>query len=296
MSNISRSFASAYLRILDYPWVVIASLVALLVGAAFMTTRFSFDASSDTLVVEGDPDLAAYLDVAESFRGNDFLLLTFTPLEGDALNEENLATLASLAEAMAEVPGVTGVFSVLDIPLLKSPPIPLTEIANGFLTLRSPEVDRDLAREELSTSPLFKELLITTDGRTTAMRVDLAADLDLLEIERERTRLRELANPSAEDQVALATIQEDYRQAREQYLADRDRLIAEIRTTRAAFSDFGVLHLGGVPMIAADMIAFVKNDLIYFGISVLALLMVALYGFFRNWRWVVLPIVGSAMT
>ena len=86
---------------------------------------------------------------------------------------------------------------------------------------------------------------------------------------------------SAEDQAALAIIEEDYRQVREQYLVDRDRLIAEIRTTRAAFSDLGVLHLGGVPMIAADMIAFVKNDLIYFGISVLALLMVSLYGFFR---------------
>ena len=296
MSNVSGSFATAYLRLLDYPWLVIASLVFVLVGAAFMTTRFSFDASSDTLVVEGDPDLAAYLDVAESFRGNDFLLLTFTPHQGEALNEENLATLSNLADAMAAVPGVTGVFSVLDIPLLKSPPMPFTEFANGFLTLRSPEVDRELARAELSTSPLFRELLITVDGRTTAMRVDLAADLELQTIERERTRLRELIDPSAEDLAALATIDEDYRQVREQYLVDRDRLIAEIRTTRAAFSDFGVLHLGGVPMIAADMIAFVKNDLIYFGISVLALLMISLYGFFRNLRWVVLPIIGSCLT
>ncbi len=296
MSNISRSFATAYLRLLDYPWLVIASLAVVLAGAAFMTTRFSFDASSDTLVVQGDPDLAAYLDVAESFPGDDFLLLTFTPHQGEALNEDNLATLSSLAQAMLAVPGVTGVFSVLDIPLLKSPPIPLTEIANGFLTLRSPEVDRQLAREELSSSPLFKELLITADGRTTAMRLDLAPDIELRAIERERTRLRRLSDASAEDRIALAALEEDYRQVREHYLVDRDRLIAEIRATRAQYAEFGVLHLGGVPMIAADMIAFVKNDLIYFGISVLALLMISLYGFFRNWRWVVLPIVGSAVT
>lgn len=291
-----RLLSRSYLALLDWPWLVLGGLAALLILAALATTRFSFDASSDTLVVQGDPDLAAYLDVSESFRGDDFLLLTFTPNTGAALAEENLELLATLAERMLTVPGVKSVFSVLDIPLLKSPPIPLTEIAEGFLTLRSPGVDRELAREELSTSPLFKELLITADGRTTAMRLDLAPDLELRELEQARNELRALDSPSQAQQAALVTAEDEHRRARARYLVERDRLIADIRTARNEFTQFGVLYLGGVPMIAADMIAFVKNDLIYFGISVLALVMFSLYGFFRNWRWVVLPIVGGALT
>ncbi|MCZ6852934.1 MAG: MMPL family transporter [Gammaproteobacteria bacterium] len=296
MLKLRRLSTRAYGVLLDSPRLVLGVLAGLLVVAAFETTRFSFDASSDTLVVQGDPDLAAYLDVAESFRGDDFLLLTFTPHTGAALAEENLSILTALAARMLSIRGVTSVFSVLDAPLLKSPPIPLTEIAEGFLTLRSPDVDRQLAREELSTSPLFKELLITTDGRTTAMRLDLAADLDMREVEQERNRLRALTSPSQPQLAELERTEDEYRRVRARYLLDRDRLIADIRTARNEFTEFGVLYLGGVPMIAADMIAFVKNDLIYFGISVLALVMFSLYGFFRNWRWVVLPIAGGALT
>ena len=255
-----------YLRVLKFPKLILGVLGVLAALAVFFGARFSFDASSDTLVVKGDPDLAAYDRVAETFGGDDFLLLTFSPAEGRALDPENLATVQELQDRLEDVEGVGSVFSILDVPLLRSPPVPLAELARGFVTLRSDNADLELARAELRDSPVFSRLLITPDGETTAMRVDLA-----------------LVVPApGEDRAG--------------YLQRRDRLIAEVRAVRDGFSDRGVLYIGGVPMIAADMIAFVKADLAVFGGAVLALMMLGLFAFFRSLRWVVLPIATSALT
>ena len=57
MLKLRRLSTRAYGVLLDSPWLVLGVLAGLLVVAAFETTRFSFDASSDTLVVQGDPKL-----------------------------------------------------------------------------------------------------------------------------------------------------------------------------------------------------------------------------------------------
>ena len=145
--------------------------------------------------------------------------------------------------------------------------MPLDELAEGFRTLQSPDTDRALAVEELSGSPFFRELLISADGRTAALRVEL---IPLPVLERENTA------------------------ERRRQLAERAALIEAVRGVRAEFSDRATLHLGGVPMIAADMIAFVKSDLAVFGGLVLVLVMAVLYAAFRQLRWVVLPLGAAA--
>ncbi len=287
---------TTYLRALNYPRTLLTLVALLLVVAGACGTRFSFDASSDTLVVEGDPDLATYLRIAETFGGDEFLLLTFTPRDGDALDPANLATLRALQQEIAALEGVGSVFSILDAPLLKSPPVPLAELARGFRTLESADVDRPSAREELKESPVFGGLLITADARTTAMRVDISLDRELLVLDEERARLRSQAERSAAEVKRLAELEVARETLREAYVNGRERLIGQIRDVRDRYADRGVLHLGGVPMIAADMIAFVKSDLVVFGGSVVVIVMVTLYGFFRRLRWVLLPVVTSAVT
>lgn len=251
-----------YLRALEFPKLILAVLGLLLAVAMVFAPRFSFDASSDTLVVKGDPDLAAYERVSRTFGGDEFLLVTFTPNAGMALDRDNLAHLRQMQSELETLEGVGSVFSVLDAPLLRSPPMPLAELADGFLTLESDGVDLELARVELRSSPIFSRLLITPDGNTTGIRVQLA----LAEVDRAA------------------------------YIARRDSLIAEVRAIRDAFSDRGVIYIGGVPMIAADMIAFVKADLAVFGGAVLVIVMISLYAFFRSARWVFLPIANSLLT
>ena len=288
--------AGWYAALLDRPRLLLTFIVAICVLAGYYSTRFSFDASSETLVVDGDPDLAAYRLVAERFGGDEFLLLTFEPRSGDALAPANLKYLRNIVDDVKQVPGVRGVFSVLDAPLLKSPRVPLDELADGYLTLESPGADAALAFEELSSSPLFKELLISRDGRASAMRIDLEPNRRLTEVTEERERLRQLTAPSGAEAEQLAGLNEEYRALRAAFLADRAAMVATMRKLVERHSSEGLIHLGGVPMIAADMIAFVKNDMAVFGGTVVVLIMAALYAFFRRLRWVALPLLASGIT
>ena len=260
---------AAYNALLRRPWLLLALVIGLTLLAIPGAVQFRFDASSETLVVENDPDLLAYERIARTFTGDDFLLLTFEPDDGNPFTRANLDTLDRLTRSLTSIEGISGTFSALDIPLLQSPPVPISELTQGFRTLRNPDVPLDLAAQELSGSPLFRELLVSRDGHGTAIQILLDA-------------------PAADT--------ESTPQARERYLAQRATLIADVRLVQESFADQGTLYLGGVPMIAADMISYVRSDLEVFGASVILLMMLALWIFFRRLRWVLLPLLTSAIT
>ena len=52
------------------------------------------------------------------------------------------------------------------------------------------------------------------------------------------------------------------------------------------------IHLGGIPMIADDMMSFIKSDIIVFGIGVFIFIIFTLWFIFRNIRWVAMPLIG----
>jgi predicted RND superfamily exporter protein len=278
---------------LGFPKLLLAALCVGVLVAGYFAARFSFDASSDTLVVENDPDLLVYQEIASVFAGDEFLLLTFSPLSGDPLDDTNLGYLAELQASLEEVDGVASVFSVLDVPLLQSPPVPLSEMADGFKTLGSPGVDKALARSELLASPLFRELLITSDAATTAMRVNLVEDQALKAVSIARESVRAALPPGAPEREH---VERRYAEVRVAFLENRDELIGQIRAVRDSFKDRGVAYIGGLPMIASDMIAFVKTDLVVFGGTVVVLIMGALYLFFHQARWVFVPVASCAIT
>lgn len=273
MNSARSAWQQGYAGLLRKPWILLALIVAIVLLGIPGAMSFRFDASSETLVVEDDPDLLAYERVASKFTGDDFLLMTFEPAAGDPFSRANLATLDRLTEALANIEGVQGTFSALDIPLLKSPPVPISELSLGFKTLRDPGVPLGLAKAELTNSPLFRELLISLDGRATAIQILLDA-----------------VAPASSEAAGDAATQ------REVFLAQRAALIDAVRTVQTRFADEGLLYLGGVPMIAADMIGYVRSDLEVFGLSVVLLMMLALWLFFRRVRWVLLPLLTSAIT
>ncbi|MEQ8231781.1 MAG: MMPL family transporter, partial [Gammaproteobacteria bacterium] len=79
-------------------------------------------------------------------------------------------------------------------------------------------------------------------------------------------------------------------QAKEEAERATHRAIEEIRTVMDKYDDAGTrLYLGGVPMIADDMVTYIGNDLVVFGTGVFVFLVVMLTLIFREARWVVLP-------
>ncbi len=254
---------------------------------------FTFDASADTLVVEGDPDLAFYEKVLSRFGGAEFMLMTLTPDDGDLLSKETLELVATLKEELIRIEGVSGVLSLLDAPLLKSPPVPVTELATGFKQLNSPGVDLELARTELLSSPLFRDLLISADGRSTALRIDLVDERELRMLREERNRLRKNASSRTPE---LAQAERNYADVRADFLQRRVSLVEDIRRVRDRYLDSATIYIGGVPMIASDMIEFIKDDIAVFGVVMVIVMLLVLCWFFRQAVWVVLPLASAVLT
>ncbi|MBI1363741.1 MAG: MMPL family transporter [Proteobacteria bacterium] len=296
MLAIQRLIARAYSWCLVHPVGVLLALLIVLSACVYHSRGFYYDASADTLVAENDPELRYYRKVSKNFGGEDFLFLTYTPKNKPLFTRDVLNDVEAVIAKLKAIDGVQSVDSMLDAPLLKSPPMPIQDLAKNFHTLRSNDVDLDAARVELSTSPLFKNLLVSADAKTTTLRINLAPDAKLAAISQRRQALRALEHPGVEEQAELDDINTRYREIYAASMKNFDRVLEEIRAVGSSFADKATIHLGGVPMIAADMIGYIKRDVILFGGSSLLLMIGALYIFFRNIRWVMLPVLVTMAT
>jgi uncharacterized protein len=277
-------------------------LALLLLGAVLLAAlgaqQFRIDASSDALVVETDPALATWRAMNARYGSGEFLVVTYEP-DTPLFETPALTALAKLVEALRAVEGVEAVQSLLDVPLLKSPPVPLDALSEGVRTLRDPTTDRTLAQKELLESPLFRNLLLSPDGQTTALQVTLSPDhtYETLLGERQRWLLeaqnRRLTPEEERARSAAVAALEAYKP---QAAARQGALVAAVRDIVAQYRSSATLHLAGVPMIADDMLRFVRSDLERFGLGVLGLLVATLAYFFRSLRWVVLPLANAALT
>lgn len=271
-------------------------IIAFCTLAGYYSKQFTFDASADTLVAEGDPDLLYYRQIVNYFGEEDYLYLTYMPIYDDLLSKEVINKIDLLNRQLLRIEGIESVDSIVDAPLLKSPPMPLSELATGFRTLKSEDVNLKMAHQELTTSPLFKNLLISEDGKTALIRLKLKADEELQSLTMQRDILRTKEVLSENDEKRLQNIENNYRVAKESFLRGRNQVLSEVREIRDNLKSEAIVHLGGVTLVASDMIRFVKNDITTFGASVLGLIIVMLFAFFRRLRWVFIPIATTAIT
>jgi predicted RND superfamily exporter protein len=279
------------------PLTILAIFVMAIGIAVYHGQDFALDASSDTLLDQNDPELQYYLSSRERFIGaEDFLVLTYTPNNGSIFTPGSLQQLARLQQRLEKVTGVASVYSILDAPLLKSPPMSIADLENGFRTLNSTDVDLVQARQELSNSPIFSNLIISSDGNTSALRVELMQDQQLLGARKRRDTLRQAAMQGNANNQEVSQVEADYRDIRDGFLKRRSTLLAEVGSIQDEFGNNAILHLGGVPSIANDIIEYVKSDLVVFSSSILLLIMLMLYMFFRRLRFVVIPTVASAIS
>ncbi|MEE9608014.1 MAG: MMPL family transporter, partial [Myxococcota bacterium] len=187
------------------------------------------------------------------------------------------------------------VVTILDVPLVASADLPIAELAQGVPTLEGGTIALKHAREELSTSPVYRDLVLSRDSRTTALLVNAKTDEDYLSLLEERNELlikRGAAGLSPEDQARFERVSTRYDVARAELAERRHAEIAELRAVIADHRDGATLHLGGVSMIADDMVTFVRRDLVAFGSGVLVFIVVLLTVIFRSVRWVLLPLLS----
>ncbi len=278
-------------------WVLLV-FVAVLIGLAKFAGNFRLDASSDSLVLENDQSLKYFREVVSKYSAADLLIVTYSP-KADLFDDTTLNDLSALREKILTLDMVAGVASILDVPLTQSPPVTLAELASAPQTLLDERTDRSLARAEFRNSELFRNLLVSDDLSTTAIAVSLEADDELTRLLNRRNELREFraaktATPEQLSELKTVTLQH---QAQAQVFGERQAtLVAQMRDLIDQHRDQAKLFLGGVPMIAADSVSFIEGDVVVFGSSALLVIIIILAVAFRQFGWVVMPLLNCVAT
>ena len=287
--------AELYNRIvLGRPKTVLAVLAGIFLCSIYYVKNFDLDASADSLLLENDKALQSFRKISSRYETRDYVFVVFIP-NGDLFADDSLNTIKGMRNEFRDLAAIESVESLIDVPLVKVGSGKLSEVADNYKTLESPGVDRDKARQELINSPIFNELIISKDGTTTALQLNLREAPEYTEIKRERNRLlikKYSSDFTDQDRIKLEQINTAYFAAKDKADGQIHNTIATIRTIMDKYRSHGKLYLGGVPMIADDMITYVKNDLMDFGIGVFIFLVGMLTIIFRKVRWVVLPLLS----
>ena len=291
-SPVTRFYSSL---VFTKPYLVIAILLLLVGFFGWQTQNFRLDASADSLLLEDDPDLEFSREINVRYGIREAVTIAYTPTV-DLFSRGELNKLGELRDELLAINRVESVDSILNVPIFED--TPLTGISEDYLTLSDQDIDLVSAREEVTSSPVFRNAVISPDGKTAGMLVSFAIDETARDLIGRRTELRNKARGaelSVDEVNELAQIESDYA-IHSVLAADRQHeIISVVRATLERYREDAQIYLGGAPMIADDLVTFVQGDLSSFSFAVVLLIIFALGLIFRKVRWVALPLACCAV-
>jgi len=167
--------------ILKSPKSIFVILIIALLNFGYFSKDFRLDASSETLLIEGDPDLEYLREITDRYGSKEFLILTYTPNEG-MVTDSSINNLLSLKYKIQSLDWVHSVITLLDIPLLSNSDAPLQERLEGFKTLKDEDVDKQRGFKEILESPVFRNFVISKNGKTSGIIVNIKQNPTLEDI------------------------------------------------------------------------------------------------------------------
>ena len=282
------------------------SLALALILCAFLSAfvpKLAIDASTQTLLLENDKDLELWRDITKRYKIPNTLVIAYTP-NSDLLSESSISTLAALSKDLAQIKGVKSVFSMLDAPLLLSSGLKFSDLLGTIPTLKDSNASKEAIKAEFLSSPFYKNSLVSSDFKTTALLLTLEPNPGYNEFIASITALENTLK-NAQNNATAKTLLKEQRAA---FKAYRDELriaeheqITQIRQVIAKYNQnsqsriphqasSSQLFLGGINMIADDMIAFVRSDLATYGLATLLLCSLCLFVYYLQLRYVFLAI------
>lgn len=292
LSSVYRSL------IISHPLATLITIILLTLLAVIGLPNFKLDASADSLTLENDSDIDYFREINKRYQHGDFLVVTYTP-EEDLFSDHSIAVMQQLRDELAAVQGVENVVSMVDVPLLYSPRRSLAEQKESTRTLLTEGVDREMVRQEFLTSPIYRDLILGPDGKTTALLLNLRVDNHYIDLVRHRDALRlkrKHEGLDATETAELEKISQEFLDYRTMLTAQDHARVQAVRDIVEKYQSEARLFVGGVSMITADMIAYIKSDLVIFGAAILGFIVLILAIIFRQLRFVVLPLVVCVTT
>ena len=277
--------------ITESPKLVLFIVFSLLILIGAGASNFDLDASSETLLLENDPDLKLYRDSAKTYGSTDFLVVTVTPDE-PIFKKSSIETFKKLIFELSNVDGIESVLSLLDAPLIEANKnLSLSEVADQVSTLDSIDPDIEKAKRVFNTNEVYKNLLISEDLKTTAIQLTLKRNITYENLINERYSINDQVNPEFNSRLEI--VNEEIQKERELMSTKEEKLVEEIRGILKNYSYFGELFLGGAAMITVDTINFISQDLITFGLAVFLIFILVLGIIFKQFRWVAIPLSAA---
>ena len=284
--------------IIDFSKISITLICVILAYFLYFSKDFKLDASSDSLLLESDKDLKYLREVNERYGSKDYLVLTYTPLLSFA-DEETIINLQFLKSKIEKLDWVDGVITIIDVPLLKSSDEPLMERLKNYKTLSYPEIDKERGLEEIINSPIYKDYVVSADGKTSGIVVYLKQDKklnDFIKTKNNYFNLEFEGNLNKSQKKDRDIFNVEYDAYRNIYNQKNHQNINEIRDVIKKYNVNAEIHLGGLPMITDDMMSFIRNDIVVFGIGVFIFIIITLWLIFKKIKWVVIPLLGCAFS
>jgi predicted RND superfamily exporter protein len=292
-------FAKIYRTlIIDFSKVSIVLICSILAYFLYFSKDFKLDASSDSLLLESDKDLKYLREVNERYGSKEYLVLTYTPVSSFA-DEETIINLQFLKLKIEKLDWVDGVMTIIDVPLLKNSDESLMKRLKNYKTLSYPEIDKERGFEEIVNSPIYKDYVISADGKTSGIVVYLKQDKKLNEFIKTKNNYFNLeleGNLNKSQKKNRDIFDDEYDAYRSIYNQKNHQNINEIREVIKKYSVNAEIHLGGLPMITDDMMSFIKSDIVVFGIGVFIFIIITLWLIFKKFKWVVIPLLGCAFS
>jgi len=284
-------------KIVKFPLFSVLILAIVLLFSLYHIKDFRLDASADSLILESDKDLMIYRDVMNKYATEDFVILTVTTKNGIIFDKDNIEVIRLIREDLKDIRNVSSINSIVDVPLIESSNLPIAEMIENVPNLLSNSIDRKKAEKEILESPVYRDLIISKDRKTSAIQVNLKKNEELSNLILEKASLikkKNLNELDSNEQIRLSKIQDQYNKIKARYDREISILLENIRNLRSTYEEKYDLEIkiGGIPMIVDDMITFVRNDLINFGIGVLIFILTTLIIIFRRFRWVILPVLS----
>ena len=270
-------------------------LVGICIFSAFGVPNFQLDASSDTLLLDNDPDLKVYRENSRKYGSSDFLVVSFTPNQ-NIFSKDTIEVLTSFVNELNEIDGINNVLSFLDVPLLTYQEQSINELSENLITLKTPELDFVKAKKDFENNEVYKGLLISEDLKTIAFQMTLKSNESYQSLIEERYDLLDSELSLSKDKFTESLTSLDYLLDQERQInAENDaKLVNDIRNVISDYSEYGQIYLGGGIMIAYDTIQMIWQDLLVFGIAVFVMFVLILSIIFRQVRWVVVPLASAA--
>ena len=282
-----------YKKILTYPKLLIIFLLFFLSIATYFSKEFKLDASADTLLLENDPDLKYLREINQKYGSEDFFILTYEP-KGQ-INIQSINELEKFVNKINNLQWVSKTISIINAPLLQSSDEPLMDRIKNLKYITNPEIKFDVALNELVKSPVYKNLIISEDAKTLGIVVYLKDNQEYLKQISDKSMMltvqneRQLNNEENNKLKKINTEIERLKKRQGELISTYNQTIKDLIKNQSQFAD---IRLSGIPMIADDMITFIKNDIVIFGIGVFAFIIFILWIVFKNLKWVSFPLIN----